>query len=214
MSQHSTVKLCVDLIESQEAHLGIRYDVVIKIRDNTIVAQAFSLPSPRAIARHAAEDSVLVKECGSCGGVNDKVMIIPRRHLSASLGGTFSALMGVQNGDPNMIATFACDGCLGEWGKSPEALLLKVLQVHNVPIKAANATVLPFVDARYQTQHSISSKAGWCPVADWKDCWPQRPWKQVIPKDCVWLDPWGQVHNTPIWCTEPYSTENRTCREA
>lgn len=211
MSQHSTVKLCVDLIESQETHLGIHYDVVIKIRDNTMVAQTFRLLPPRAIDGHAAEDSILVKECGSNGGINDKVMILPRRHLSATLGGTISALMGVQNGDPNTTATFACDGCLG---KSPEALLLKVLQVHNVPIIHASAAVLPFVDARYQSPQSISSKAGWCPVADWKDCWPQGAWDQDIPKHCVWLDPWDQPHNTPIWCTERTPTENRTCREA
>jgi len=178
MSVQSNLRSCVDLIEEQESRLGIQYDVVLKLRDNTLAPQ-----SPAALLHYignsSAQDRVLVKDCNGNCGVSDKVMLLPRKHLSVALGGVFAVFMGVEEGDLDMITTFAQDTKI----VNPEQLLKKVLLFHNVSVMEVSSTVLPFVDARCFST-AATRHTEWCPVAEWKDCRPAQPWNIDIPKFC------------------------------
>lgn len=177
-SQWSTVKQCVDLIQRREAQLGVSYDVVIKIRDSTLVTHPFRLFSPRDTDKNASTDSVIVKNCANWYGIEDKTMVLPRAHLSVALGGMISILQGVEHGNPDVISRYASIEDL----KTPEQLLKTLLEVNSVPFVRVNATMLPFVDSRYK------SKVGWCPVDSWKDCMPDGPQSTIIPKGCESMD--------------------------
>mmetsp|Transcript_150968 Transcript_150968/g.267177 ORF Transcript_150968/g.267177 Transcript_150968/m.267177 type:complete len:395 (-) Transcript_150968:2-1186(-) len=179
MAQHANLKACVDLIEDHELKLGIRYDVILKLRDNTIAPKPFKLMSAPDIDRAYTQEAVLVKDCAEWGGINDKVMVIPRRHLRTALAGPYTVLMGVENGDPTITSLFAKNIAL----TSPEMLYSKILKVYDVPVLHVSTNALPFVDARCQ-KYASPGKSLWCPVPQEKDCWPDPPWNFSIPVDC------------------------------
>lgn len=183
MSQHANLKACVDLIEDSEAKLGIRYDVILKLRDNTIAPKPFKIVSARDIDAASLTEAVLVKNCADWGGINDKVMLIPRRHLRAALVGPYTVLKGMQNQDPNTKLLFSWLQS-PEKLQSPEQLYRKVLEVYNVPILKVSPDVLPLLDARCQS-YTSPEKSSWCPVHEHKDCWPGQPWNFPVPADCV-----------------------------
>mmetsp|Transcript_130575 Transcript_130575/g.240168 ORF Transcript_130575/g.240168 Transcript_130575/m.240168 type:complete len:749 (-) Transcript_130575:96-2342(-) len=193
MSQHANLKACVDLIEKRESQIGIRYDVVLKLRDNTLVPMPYTLTlaqdivdektagNPVLVDRKRTGNPVLVKECRAWGGINDKVMLVPREHLRIALAGPYMTLMGVEKGNRFAVSKFARDWKI----TSPEILYKRVLQVHKIPFLPVNASVLPFLDARCHSRTS-SGTTRWCPVPDTKDCWPPHElWNIKVPTNCA-----------------------------
>lgn len=182
MSQHANLKSCVDLIENRETQLGIRYDVIIKLRDNTLVTMPYTLRLGHVLHENKSmRNAVLVKDCCGWGGINDKVMVLPRKHLRPALAGPYMAIMGVERGNSYAKSKFVTDKKI----VNPEFLYKRVLQSYNIPILPVNSSVLPFVDARSHTTTSFGT-IGWCPVPFRKDCAPpQELWNIRVPKDCA-----------------------------
>lgn len=178
-AEQNNLKNCVDMIEERESLLGIRYDVIIKIRDNTIVPRPYKLKSASDLDNNSQKGSVLVKNCCGWKGVNNKVMVLPREHLAVALGGVYAVLKGVEKGDPHMTARFARNKTI----RNDEVLLQSVLQDYKVPVLKVHTDILPFVDGRCHSKDS-TGKTSWCQVSDHKDCWPPQPWNIEIPKDC------------------------------
>ena len=126
--------------------MGRMYDVILKMRDNTIAISPFVVTK----ALHA-DGKAKSKKCVEWGGYNDKAMFIPRRFMGGALRAPaedFFLVPDTGRGIPNS-----------------ERLLRKVLDRHRVKVDRVQPAVLPLVDGR-------CSAEGWCLVEEGKDCRP------------------------------------------
>ena len=125
----------------------MHYDVILKMRDNTVAVSPFVLS-----ARHAAGPA-RTKRCVEWGGYNDKAMVLPRRFMDGALRGPsedFFLTKGIGRGIPNS-----------------ERLLRAVFDRNGVRVLRVTADELPLVDGR-------CSPYGWCLVEEGKDCRPSQ----------------------------------------
>ena len=147
LSQFAHMRTCAQLIEAQEVKHSWHYDVVLKMRDNTIAVSPFVVTN-----RHAA-GRTRTKRCVEWGGYNDKAMIVPRRYMDGALRAPsedFFLARDIGRGIPNS-----------------ERLLRAVLDRNGVLVSRVEPEDLPLVDGR-------CSPFGWCLVEQGKDCRPQR----------------------------------------
>ena len=154
LSQFAHMRTCAQLIEAHEVAVRQHYDVVLKMRDNTIAI------SPFVISAKHAEGKAMVKGCIDWGGYNDKVMTIPRRYMDGAL---------------RVVAEdFFLTRHIGKGIPNSERLLYRVLDRNGVKVQKVDAHALPLVDGR-------CSGSGWCLVEVGKDCrppqwsWPSKP---------------------------------------
>mmetsp|Transcript_64516 Transcript_64516/g.154079 ORF Transcript_64516/g.154079 Transcript_64516/m.154079 type:complete len:419 (-) Transcript_64516:25-1281(-) len=142
ISQFEKTYACSKLIQAYEASVGGKYEVIVKLRDNTIALRDFSIvhlqqwASPRNFA-----DYVYVKACKDWYGTNDKVMVLPRKFLSPALEEPYLAYLDVHVGNATMIQKVIHVG-------NTEQLLKLVLDIYHVPILGVDAGTLPLVDGR------------------------------------------------------------------
>ncbi|CAK0880506.1 unnamed protein product [Prorocentrum cordatum] len=85
-SQLRHQKDCAELIQKSEESAGGKYDIVVKVRDNTIALR------PVAPDKLLSITEVVLKHCNWWGGVHDKVMALPRKYLEKSLGAAYGAM--------------------------------------------------------------------------------------------------------------------------
>lgn len=158
LSQFVHMRTCSQLIEAHEVREGHHFDVVLKMRDNTIAV------SPFALAAHHVAHHAWTKRCVEWGGYNDKAMLIPRRHVDGAL--------------RSVSEDFFIQPTLGRRIPNSERLLKAVLDVHDVTVTRVTAEQLPLVDGR-------CSAEGWCLVEEGKDCrpstwtWPAKPCEKL-----------------------------------
>jgi hypothetical protein len=135
----------------------VHYDVVLKMRDNTVAVSPFVISAGHAVG------GARTKRCVEWGGYNDKAMVTPRRHMDGALRGPaedFFLTKDIGRGIPNS-----------------ERLIRAVYDRRRVRVLRVSADELPLVDGRCSPQ-------GWCLVEEGKDCrpvswsWPTKPCEQ------------------------------------
>uniref|UniRef100_A0A7S2I821 Uncharacterized protein n=1 Tax=Haptolina brevifila TaxID=156173 RepID=A0A7S2I821_9EUKA len=140
------MRTCAQLIEAHEVRTHNHYDVILKMRDNTLAVSPFVLHP-----RHAA-GSARTKKCVEWGGFNDKAMVVPRRYLDGALRGPSEDFFLTKD--------------LGRGIPNSERLLRAVLDRRGVQVQRVTPEQLPLVDGRCSPQ-------GWCLVEEGKDCRPK-----------------------------------------
>ena len=145
LSQFVHMRTCARMIEAHEITKGMHYDVVLKLRDNTIAV------APFAIRRQHAIGPVLTKDCVHWGGYNDKVMVLPRQWMDACLRAPSEDFFLVKD--------------IGRGISNSERLLKAVLDRRGVRVQRVSPEAIPLVDGRCVSQ-------GWCLVENGKDCRP------------------------------------------
>ena len=155
------MRTCAQLIEDAEVENGRHYDLILKMRDNTVAVSPVVLGAPPL---GPSAPKALSKRCVEWGGYNDKAMFIPRRFMGGALRAPaedFFLVPDTGRGIPNS-----------------ERLLRKVLDRHRVKVDRVQPGVLPLVDGR-------CSADGWCLVEEGKDCrpkswaWPTKPCEEL-----------------------------------
>ena len=154
LSQFAHMRTCAQLIERREVAARWHYDVILKMRDNTVAVAPFVLGMAHAVG-HAR-----TKRCIEWGGYNDKAMVVPRRFMDGALRGPSEDFFLVRD--------------IGRGITNSERLLRAVLDRRGVRVQRVSASELPLVDGR-------CTSMGWCLVEEGKDCrppkwtWPGRP---------------------------------------
>jgi len=163
-SQWNHLSQCAQLIKEQELIRGCQYEGAVKMRDNTIVA----MPMPPI--EIGAE--VMVKECSSWGGINDKTFITPRAFLEACFEGPLRMAVRVNKGLETDLKLQHPHGMV--WPNSivnPEEFLQFTFERNGVQWKPRDGTNT-MVDGRCLGADGLAHRA-WCLVEDWKDCHPK-----------------------------------------
>mmetsp|Transcript_39572 Transcript_39572/g.104957 ORF Transcript_39572/g.104957 Transcript_39572/m.104957 type:complete len:454 (-) Transcript_39572:286-1647(-) len=173
-SQLRHQKDCAELIQKSEESAGGKYDIVVKVRDNTIALR------PVAPDKLLSITEVVLKDCSKWGGVNDKVMALPRKHLEKSLGATYPSMIAVMNDDPLDHKLRS----MSDQSANTEQVVMHTLVGNAVPFRELTFekgdrdgdNYLPFVDGRCYAGKEPGSENRWCIVSHCKDCWPSMPW--------------------------------------
>jgi hypothetical protein len=79
LSQFAHMRTCAQLIQAHEVAEGFHFDMVLKMRDNTLAISPIALSAAHVPGRARS------KACIEWGGYNDKVMLIPRRFMDGAL---------------------------------------------------------------------------------------------------------------------------------
>ncbi|CAK0802494.1 unnamed protein product [Prorocentrum cordatum] len=167
---------CAELIKkSEESSGGKLYDIIVKVRDNTIALR------PVVPQKLLSIREVTLKHCCWWGGVNDKVMALPREYLEKSLGTIYRSMLAVNNVDHDHLDLFLKDLSLS---KNTEQILLFTLTGNKIPFRERTFEAgdrdgddyLPFVDGRCSASGASAGEGRWCIVSHCKDCWPSTPW--------------------------------------
>ena len=145
------VARCASMIDDHERRAGVRYDAVLRIRDNTIITRGLLPPLGD---EGFAERSVQVKGCYSNHGLNDKVAIVPREMMWHALRSPLQVFHAHHRGD-------LLDGSARF--DNAEALLQYAWR--DLPVKRMRTSYL--VDGRY-----VGGR--WCVVDQDKDCVTDR----------------------------------------
>eukprot|EP00873_Tetraselmis_striata_P037724 jgi/Tetstr1/457988/TSEL_044499.t1 len=169
---------CGQVVEAQELADGKRYDAVLRLRDNALVLEPFSMRS--ALARLATEVALregkappgvldraalwalptVVKECSGWGGYSDKTMLVPRAHLYGALYGPTDEFYLVQkSGIPRQGHPFKI--------QNPESYIKFAFHKQGVPVHMEpEPEHYPVTDARCEDGETF------CVVPYRKDCYP------------------------------------------
>ena len=117
------------------------------------------------------------------GGVNDKVMVVPRARLEDALSSVFDVIMRVQAGDDERVQKIASQPDV----KNAETLLAATLKYKDVPViklgTKDQSDELPFVDGRCSgtRREQGGMVKEWCLVSECKDCRPRGAWTAQVP---------------------------------
>jgi len=159
LAQWTHFSQCAGLIKEHEKSTGCQHTAVMKIRDNGIVTKPMST---------SVENNVIVKDCFSGWGVNDRFILAPRRYLDQVLEGPLDLALAVNNG-----TQWAAELMRKKKVASPEMLLSRSWRLGEVPVRRTRGITV--VDGRcagsFKTGHE------WCLVPnrgrDAKDCRPR-----------------------------------------
>jgi len=187
VSQMRHQRDCVELIEAHEESTGGRYDVVLKVRDNSIAVR------PVMPEKLLSIFAVTLKHCNYWWGVHDKVMALPRDYLDKTLGAMYSTMMKVMSGEElDEKLKLVSEAQNTEQVVKYTLLAMGVVtdqKEFSYPPSMAKASLpdggdyLPFVDGRCQPASGEHDQDHWCIMAPCKDCWPLQPWASNI--SCV-----------------------------
>ncbi|CAM9472722.1 unnamed protein product [Chrysoparadoxa australica] len=140
LKQYHAVGLCMDQVEAWEASLGKKYDVILKVRDDSELQS-------QLVVKHKHKRTAYFLKCMSWGGLDDKHFLggrraaglIMRRLMPDYLSRSLKELEYDQRGTtrvPRNIETYY----------SREAVLL------DVPIAKVKADHLPFITVRNKSE--------------------------------------------------------------
>jgi hypothetical protein len=176
VSQMRHQKDCADLIQQHEEAIGGRYDVVLKVRDNTLALRPVV---PEKVLNITA---VNFKHCEWWGGVQDKVMLMPRRYLEQTLGDIYPSMLAIMN-DPVLDKRLEN---VSRESENTEQVVKNLIVANGVPWRqrrfdeethdSHGSDYLPFVDGRCHPGGASRSADRWCVVSHCKDCYPSAPW--------------------------------------
>eukprot|EP00747_Dinoflagellata_sp_TGD_P168759 gnl/TRDRNA2_/TRDRNA2_195911_c0_seq1.p1 gnl/TRDRNA2_/TRDRNA2_195911_c0~~gnl/TRDRNA2_/TRDRNA2_195911_c0_seq1.p1 ORF type:complete len:356 (+),score=15.14 gnl/TRDRNA2_/TRDRNA2_195911_c0_seq1:65-1132(+) len=150
---------CAALIKQEEQVSGCQYRAIVKIRDNGIVTKPM---------RITVRNEVVVKQCGSWGGVNDKVLIAPRKYLDQAFEGPLKFAAKLNSG--TIKVDWKCPKgnpvCF-----NPERFIQEVYAYYDVKVARVAHNDIPVVDGRCERVSEVGAHE-WCLVPSWKDCYP------------------------------------------
>ena len=150
LAQFWQMRNCAQLIEAHEKKSKIYYDVILKIRDNTLVQRAFNYNEKKI----RAIKKPMVKKCLSWKGYNDKVILFPRGFMSDVLKAP--------------VEDFFLKPELSQKIRNTETWLKQVYDSRELLVgKESNLSSFPFVDGRCAF---VRGQERWFPVDPKKDC--------------------------------------------
>lgn len=164
LAQWSNFAQCAGLIKEHEQATGCQYTAVMKIRDNGIVTKPMST---------SVENKVIVKDCFSWGGFNDRFILAPRSYLDQVLEGPLNLALAVNNG-----TQWASELIRKNKVVNPEMLLSRSWRLGDVPVrKASGVTVVDGGHCVGASNKTGPGERGWCLVPHRgrhaKDCRPR-----------------------------------------
>ena len=124
---------CFERVKAIEVKYNMTIDILVRMRDNAIVAEPFDVIKTMDLVKHR---KVMVKRCNCWGGYSDKVWIIPRRYIEATMAHVVN--------DTLAAASFL----LRNPPTNSEQLVKTVWNHYGVPISKRSADDLPVVDGR------------------------------------------------------------------
>ena len=168
---------CARLMLEEEARTGKRYEAMVRVRDNGVVSAQFS---PLAIVANASSEGreVFAKECGGWGGVNDKVLIVPRDMVEPAFMHHFEMMSSIWEEPPKEYAHYATTmRNISSHVTCSEELLRALLENANLTVRRLSDHI-PVIDGRcfnvteLQPAGATPEPAGkqWCAVPTCKDC--------------------------------------------
>jgi len=140
------MRKCMALVKMAERN-GSQYNVVIKIRDSSVVLTKHTnieFPALRGIK---------TKGCSEWGGINDKAAIMAREYAELYMEGPLKLISRMYH--PNQDILYI---------RTPEQML--AASIPRSLKQKGNANAMPIVDGR-----------GSCIVPSWKDCYPTDSWE-------------------------------------
>jgi hypothetical protein len=175
LSQFAHMRTCAQLIEESEVAQGRHYDMILKMRDNTIAVSPFALGA-------RVPTWPQTKDCGKFNwrGYQDKVMLVPRRHMDAAMRAPAE----------EFFLHVGLGRTRGPWGagiRNSEQLLKAVLDKRGVRVQQLDAQQMPLIDGRCSGRGGEASgqrRKSYCLVEENKDCRPATWTRDVKPCDC------------------------------
>jgi hypothetical protein len=153
LRQFSHDAQCYEKLRNYELSRNITFDVVLRLRDNALVARPFD---PIDLMKSARNSKTLLRNCSNWGGVNDKVWLIPRVHMEGVLA---HVTRDVLSSREYLIAAQPLNA---------EGL-----------VKTVNPHLLPIVDARCTTPGNNLKPPKFTYVPSWQD-WRADNYTDVI----------------------------------
>lgn len=132
--QWTALSECMDEIAKLEEWHQIRYDVLVKIRDDSYILQPFNLRNVEW------KDAVGVKSCLQWGGMNDKVAVMDRKFGEIFFKAPITAYYDPAIDWPTIQRTVGIN--------NPESYLNAVFHMRGLPIRPLANTQLPIVSCR------------------------------------------------------------------
>jgi hypothetical protein len=155
LRQFSHDAQCYEKLRNYELSRNITFDVVLRLRDNALVARPFD---PIDLMKSARNSKTLLRNCSNWGGVNDKVWLIPRVHMEGVLA---HVTRDVLSSREYLIAAQPLNA---------EGLVRTVWEHYGVNYVHINPFLLPIVDARCTTPGNNLKPPKFTYVPSWKDC--------------------------------------------
>jgi len=180
LNQYLSWKRCAKVVAKQEIEDGdeVRYDAVMRVRDNALVLRPFAFrerlnalvrnryrkmgvePPSTITNQHIRDMPVVLKRCSSWGGLADKTMLAPRNYMEEALSGPADLFHLMRKGGNRTE--------VGEVRVSnPETYLKYVFRKLEVPLfNEWRPELFPVTDGRCEDGESF------CMVVRRKDCRP------------------------------------------
>ena len=168
---------CARMMLAEEERTGKRYEAMVRVRDNGVIPAQFS---PLDIVANAGVEDreVFVKECMGWGGVNDKVLIVPRDMVEPAFMHHFDMMSSIWD-DPPTASTHHAATMRGiaSHVSCSEKLLGAFLENANLTVRRLS-DYIPVIDGRCfnatKPRHvgTTPDPGGkqWCAEPTCKDC--------------------------------------------
>mmetsp|Transcript_4968 Transcript_4968/g.7588 ORF Transcript_4968/g.7588 Transcript_4968/m.7588 type:complete len:339 (+) Transcript_4968:126-1142(+) len=159
LRQFSHDAICYKRLHELEEKNDMRFDMVVRLRDNGMVLRPFDLVE---IMESVQYRRTITKDCFAWGGYADKVWIIPRGHIRGALGhvvgDTLAGLRYLKAAQP----------------QNSERLVKTVWTHHNVRVEPLSADKIPIVDGRCVNRGDQTIVPKFQDVGGKKDCAPPK----------------------------------------
>jgi len=161
MNQWENIAKCIKLIEQEEARQKGKYVSIMRLRDNSIVAKPVEYPLHISIPT--------VKGCAWWHGINDKMLITPRRYFHDAFRAAYDLYLAVEKEEIEALN-------VARNVINSESALKLSLAWKGVPVAETSVDSIPITDGRC-TGMSADQQQQWCLVREMKDCKPSQPWE-------------------------------------
>ena len=169
---------CARMMLEEEERTGKRFEAMVRVRDNGVVSAHFS---PLDIVANAGSREVFAKNCNGWGGVNDKVLIVPRDMVESAFMHHIDMMSSILEDPPTWTPASAHYAAtmrgISSNVRSAEELLLAFLESANLTVTRLS-DYIPVIDGRCfnatEVRHvgTAADPAGkqWCAEPLCKDC--------------------------------------------
>ena len=169
---------CARMMLEEEERTGKRFEAMVRVRDNGVVSAHFS---PLDIVANAGSREVFAKNCNGWGGVNDKVLIVPRDMVESAFMHHIDMMSSILEDPPTWTPASAHYAAtmrgISSHVRSAEELLLAFLKSANLTVTRLS-DYIPVIDGRCfnatEARHvgTAADPAGkqWCAEPLCKDC--------------------------------------------
>eukprot|EP01035_Chromulina_nebulosa_P025569 gene25569-33383_t len=150
---------CYDRVRALEAEYDMEFDVLMRIRDNAIVTRPIDILKTMRLGDY---NNVMTKRCSSWGGYSDKVWIIPKHFMQATMQHVVN--LTLSGTEPFLFDPLPVNS---------ESLLKSVWVHYGVNVSTLEADDLPVVDGRCtKMAQNSTSLPHFSRVPKTYDCWP------------------------------------------